>query len=185
MYQTRLMRSVPLVLAVAIFALGCPEKRAEPIDAGLSEVDAGFDAGAPIDAGPPPPATLEPVVSLGFADGGTATLTANAEIESPAAITVALPLKLKDFRLRLMDWRDQLVVSDDELLADGKTLLIKPAEPLKTGRSYSLVLDAELGPVITDETGRTFNDWELSFRVAGEIQPEKSEPKKSPKKKKK
>jgi hypothetical protein len=179
------MRSVIAVAALGFLVCGCPEKRLEPIDAGSPELDAGFDAGEPIDAGPPPPATLEPVVSLGFKDGGLATLTANAEIDPPATITIAIPIKLKDFRVRLMDWRDQLVVSDDELLADGKTLLITPTEPLKTGRGYSLILDSELGPVVTDEAGRTFNDWELAFRVAGEVQPDKSDPKKPLKKKKK
>lgn len=179
------MRSVILLATLGLVVCGCPDKRVEPIDAGLAEVvDAGHDAGAPVDAGPPPPATLEPVVTVSFKDGGTASLSANAEIDPPGTITIAIPLKLKDFRLRLMDWRDQLVVSDDELRSDGKTLVITPTEPLKTGRSYSLVLDAELGPVITDETGGTFNDWELAFRVAGEVQPEKPEPKKKPKKKK-
>ncbi|MFT3708449.1 MAG: hypothetical protein QM817_12425 [Archangium sp.] len=179
------MRSVIAVAAVGFLVCGCPEKRVETIDAGLPEIDAGLaDAGEPVDAGPPPPATLEPAVTVGFKDAGTATLIANAEIDSPATITIAIPIKLKDFRLRLMDWRDQIVVSDDELMADGKTLLVTPAEPLKTGRSYSLILDSELGPVVTDESGRTFNDWELAFRIAGEVQPDKSDPKKPLKKKK-
>lgn len=184
MYQALLMRSVLGILAIAILTLGCPEKRVEPIDAGSPVEDAGVDAGEPIDAGPPPPATLDPQVIATFADGGVAPLTANAEIEVPKTISVSLAIKLKDFRLRLMDWRDQIVTSDDELLADGKTLLITPTEPLKTGRSYSLVLDAELGPVVTDESGRTFNDWELAFRIAGEVQPDKADPKKQQKKKK-
>jgi hypothetical protein len=184
-YQALVIRSVIALAAVGLVVCGCPEKRAEVIDAGaVAEVDAGLDAGEPFDAGPPPPATLDPVVTVGFADGGVGPLSANAEVDVPRTLTVAIPLKLKDFRLRLMDWRDQVVVSDDELLADGKTLLVTPAEPLKTGRSYTLVLDAELGPVVTDESGRTFNDWELGFRVAGEVQPDKPEPKKPLKKKK-
>lgn len=179
------MRSVPGVLAVAVLMLGCPEKRTEPIDAGQPEIDAGFDAGEPIDAGPPPPATLEPIVTVGFTDGGTMLIAANAEIELPKTITIAIPIKLKDFRVRLMDWRDQIAASDDELLADGKTLLVTPTDPLKTGRSYTLVLDAELGPIVTDELGRTFNDWDLQFRIAGEVQPDKPAPKqKKPLKKK-
>lgn len=181
------MRSVIAVVGLGILVCGCPEKRVETtVDAGTPELDAGFaDAGAPEDAGPPPPATLEPVVTIGFKDGGTESLIANAEIDPPVSITIAIPIKLKDFRVRLMDWRDQIVVSDDELMADGKTLLVTPAEPLKTGRAYSLILDSELGPVVTDESGRTFNDWELAFRIAGEVQPDKSDPKKPLKKKKK
>ena len=96
--------------------------------------------------------------------------------------TVVLPAKLKDFRLRLMDWADKLVVSDDELQADGVTWVLTPAEPLKSGRSYTLKLDAELGPVITDEAGGTWNDWELPFHLTGDVQPEPSAKKKPSKK---
>ena len=84
----------------------------------------------------------------------------------------------------MLDFRDQVVVSDDELTPDGRTYVITLSEPLKAGRSYTLVLDAELGPVVTDDSGGTWNDWELAFRIAGEIQPEPGAPKK-PKKQKK
>ena len=58
--------------------------------------------------------------------------------------------------------------------------------PLKTGRGYNLVLDAELGPIVTDDSGGTWNDWELAFRIAGDVQPEPVAGKKpQPKKKKK
>jgi hypothetical protein len=75
------------------------------------------------------------------------------------------------------------VVSDDELLGDGKTYLITPSEPLKSGRNYTLKLDADLGLVITDETGGTWNDWELPFHMTGDVVPEPSAKKPGKKKK--
>ncbi|MFO0600343.1 MAG: hypothetical protein U0228_33850 [Myxococcaceae bacterium] len=171
---------------LALFS-GCPDKAADaPIDAGTDaaglDVDAGFDAGV-IDAGP---AVLEPTVTATLADGGTIEVKANSEIEPTRKLTIGLGVKLKDFRLRLMDWRDQLVVSDDEVSTDGRTLTISLPESLKAGRSYSLVLDAELGPVVTAESGASFNDWDLAFRIAGEVEPEPAAPgKKKPAGKKK
>jgi hypothetical protein len=175
------MRSVWLSLLVML--LGCPEKPKPPeivvIDAGPIEVDAG----APVDAGPPLPSSLEPTVIAAFRDGGTTPVTAKSEIDPATSLSVSLPIKLKDFRIRLLDFRDQVVVSDDELSADGRTYVITLPEPLKTGRGYTLVLDAELGPVVTDDLGGTWNDWELDFRIAGEVQPEPGAAKK-PKNKK-
>ena len=106
-----------------------------------------------------------------------------AEIDAATTLTVSLPIVLKDFRIRLLDWREQIVVSDDELLSDGKTYVITLPEPLKTGRGYTLTLDAELGPVVTDDSGGTWNDWELAFRIAGDVQPEPSAKKPGKKKK--
>lgn len=173
------MRPILAILAAGAVLTACPEKRVESIaDSGLEPRDAGV-----IDAGHPEPLSLEVTVSAVFSDGGVTELKANAEIEPAQSIQVTLPIKLKDFRIRLLDWRDQLVVSDDELDPSGRTLTIALPEPLKTGRSYRLILDAELGPVVTDEAGAIFNDWEMPFRVAGEIVPET--PVKVPRKKKK
>lgn len=179
MYQCRSMRSV-IVVSGLLLLVGCPAqtvKIPEVVDAAVAELDAG-----PIDAGPPVPASLEPTVTAGLPDGGVVAVTAKAELDAPTSLTITLPIKLKDFRIRLLDWRDQLVVSDDELMADGLTYLISLPTPLKTGRPYSLVLDAELGPIVTSEIGGTFNDWELEFRVAGEIVPD-PQSKNAPKKK--
>lgn len=177
------MRTILVILAACAVLTACPEKRVEAAlaDSGL-EPDAGIDAGV-IDAGPTAPASLEITVAAVTRDGGVTELKANAETEPASSIQVTLPIKLKDFRIRLLDWRDQLVVSDDELDPSGRTLTIALPEPLKTGRSYRLILDAELGPVVTDEAGAIFNDWEMPFRVAGEVVPEA--PVKALKKKKK
>lgn len=159
-----------MLLGSLVFMAGCPASRGST-DAAVD--DAGVDASvAIVDAGPPPPADLEPGVTVTQKDGGTVVVAANAQVEDAIALTVVMPARLKDFRLRLMDWTDKVVVSDDALQADGVTWVLTPAEPLKSGRDYTLKLDAELGPVITDEAGGTWNDWELSFHLAGEIAPE-------------
>ena len=177
------MRSAFWVLLLVLAA--CPAEVQKPvvIDAGLPAVEV-IDAG-PIDAGPPIPSSLEPTVVAGFPDGGTAEVIAKAEIEPATSLTISLPTRLKDFRIRLIDYRDQIVTSDDELLGDGRTLVIQLPEPLKTGRGYTLALDSELGPIVTDESGGTWNDWELAFRIAGDVLPEAGAKKKPPKKKKK
>lgn len=178
------MRSVWPVLVVLLM-VACPAEKPVVIDAGPPVVEV-IDAGPAVDAGPPPPSSLESTqVTATFTDGGTVALTSKAEIDPATALTISLPIKLKDFRIRLLDWREQIVVSDDELMADGRTYVITLKEPLKTGRGYNLTLDAELGPVITDDTGGTWTDWELAFRIAGEVQPEPSAVKKKPGKKKK
>lgn len=173
--------SVGAVTIIAICVSGCPAERSQPgeaPDAAFSEL---IDAGV-VDAGP---ATLEPTVSAQLGDGGVLPVAHRSEIDPATALTVTLPRPLKDFRLRLLDHREQVVVSDDELAADGLTYRIVPAKPLQTGRSYQLVLDAELGPVVTDQTGGTFEDWLLEFRILGEVQPDPPPPGKKPAKKKK
>lgn len=170
-----------LVLGSAVLLVACPRSTSE-VDAAV--LDSGTDASVEVvDAGPPLPATLEPQVIASQKDGGTAAITANANLDEVAALTISMPIKLKDFRIRLMDWQDKIVVSDDELLADGKTYLLTPSEPLKAGRSYTLKLDADLGVIVTDETGGTWNDWELPFRMSGEAVPEPSAKKPGKKKK--
>lgn len=173
------MRSVWVVLGLLLAA--CPAELPK-FDAGVALFE--IDAGPPVDAGPPAPSSLEPTVIAAFSDGGSTTVTASSAIDSATALTVSLPIRLKDFRLRLIDHREQVVASDDELMADGRTYVITLPEPLKTGRGYTLVLDAELGPIVTDDSGGTWNDWELAFRIAGDVQPEPSA-KKNPKKRKK
>ena len=170
-------------LGLVVVLAGCPAEVPRALAVVMDAGPVELDAGSPIDAGPPPPASLEPVVRASFRDGGFAQVTAKSEIDQATSLTISLPIKLKDFRIRLVDFREQIVVSDDELVADGKTLIITPAEPLRTGREYTLVLDSELGPIVTDDSGGTWNDWELAFRIAGDVQPEPGALKRKPKKK--
>lgn len=158
-------------ISVALGALGCParDESTPPIpDAGSVQEDAGVDAGV-TDAGPQ---SLATTITANFADGGAQALEPNVAIDAPASLMLRLPKRLKDFRVRLMDHQDKVVTSDDALSADGLEYLLTPAEPLKTGRRYTVLLDAELGPVVTDEAGATFDDWELPFTITGDVQPD-------------
>jgi hypothetical protein len=168
------------ILGLGLVLIGCPAKVVGVVDSGPSVAEV-IDAGI-VDAGPPMPVSMEPVVTAGLADGGTIGVTSKEPIDAPKTLTIALPTKLKDFRFRLVDWRDQVVVSDDELLGDGRTYVIALPEPLKTGRRYTLSLDAEVGAVVTAESGQTVQDWELDFVIAGDVVPEPGSAKKKPKK---
>ena len=73
-------------------------------------------------------------------------------------------------------------LSDEEARAEdgGMSYRIVLAAPLKSGRSYTLSVESELGHEITDFSGRGYRDVRVGLRVRGE--PE-AEPKKKPGKK--
>jgi hypothetical protein len=159
------------ILGLGLVLIGCPSSVVESVDSGplfVDLLDAGvFGAGLSSVS-----LAMVPVVTAGLVDGGTIELASKAQIDAPKTLTIAMPAKLRDFRFRLVDWRDQVVTSDDELLSDGRTYVITLPEPLKTGRHYTLSLDAELGAVVTAESGQTIPDWDLDFSVAGDVVPE-------------
>lgn len=179
-------RAAAGLVALAVLS-GCPEEKPAEIDAGAPvTIDAGVVA-EPVDAGPPPPLRLEFVVTA-KTDGGEEALEfadGVAELESTSGLALTTPVRLHDYRVRLFDWADQAVASDDtaELSDAGLAYRIELVEPLKTGRRYTLVVDAELAPEIGDEAGRHYDDVRLGLKVRGEIVPDK--PAKKPGKKKK
>ncbi|MEW5737404.1 MAG: hypothetical protein AB1938_00675 [Myxococcota bacterium] len=169
---------------------GCPsEPRRDVADAAAIEVDAGrSDAGGQVlDAGPPAPLRLEFAVSVG-SDGGEEPVSfvdGAAEIDPVSVLVLTTPVRLSDYRVRLFDWADQVVVSDDSAAPGDAGVVYRIAlpQPLKTGRRYSLVVDAERAPEISDEAGRHYDDVRLSLKIRGEIQPDT--PAKKPGKKRK
>jgi hypothetical protein len=140
--------------------------------------DAGADAGASaealavdaVDAAVSAP--VGPGLEAALPDGGFFVVSVSEPVELPSRLVVRLPVRLRDGRLRLMDWQDKVVPSDDTLSSDGLTYEIVPLEPLKSGRSYTVLLDAEVGGAVTDESGATLDDWALTFTVAGELEPD-------------
>lgn len=166
---------------------GCPSDRREVPDAAVEVmVDAGAAEASVVDAGPPAPLHLEFTVKA-RSDGGEEALTfidGAAELEPVTKLSLATPARLKDYRVRLFDWADQAVVSDDaaELTDAGLEYRIELPQPLKTGRRYSLVIDAEFAPQLADEAGRHYDDVRLSLKIRGEIQPD-NKPAKKPGKK--
>lgn len=181
----------------SLLVVGCPKPPEAPIDAG-SPVDAGelVDAGLePIDAGPP---TLRFTMRFTFVDGGMLetdqdgaqlsdpTQSAPGLVLEPAqSLTLAFPDRLDDVRVRVMDWTDAVVASDDEAVAPdaGFTYRITFAQPLKSGRSYSLLIDSEAHDTFTDSKGRVFDEVRKSFKISGEVQPESGAPAKKKRKK--
>lgn len=155
------------LVALGLVFLGCPSRPGDlapaALDAGAAEADAGYDAGGP--------APFVPVVTVTWEDGGVATVGARDAIEPPRSVAVRLPRRLKDGRLRLMDHEDKVVASDDSLSADGLGYEIAPAEPLRRGRTYTLLLDAEVGAAVADEAGVALDDWEFAFVIAGDPEP--------------
>lgn len=174
------MRLVRATLVVLLL-VGCPKPVEAPIDAGAPEVDAGFDAG--VDAGLPP---LSFTFELETVDAGTISgLDAGMIIDPLKAIVVSFPVPLDDVRLRVMDWNDAVVASDDESTTDGGlTYRIVFVAPLKTGRGYSLLIDAETGDTFRDARGAQYDEVRVPLRIGGEVQAEPGAPLKKKRKKK-
>ncbi len=185
------MRRSPLVLVVLAAFTGCPRGKA-PADAGVDaaiESDAGVagdagaaagagDAGAAQDAGVDGgagPAELTFSAELLLADGGTASLPMGprVEIEPLAGFTLHFGVELTDYRVRVIDGADQVVPSDDEAHdtdagTDYQAHFLKPLRPAHT---YHLQIDAQNGPEIGDQTGRTYRDVDLELKTLGQPEP--------------
>lgn len=154
---------------VALALAGCSSRKADvPPEAPAAAVDAG--AGDVEDAGPPMPQHLEFAVEVdgapvAFEDGA-------AEVDAGTSLRLTTPVQLKDYRVRLLDWEDKVVTSDDEaeVSTAGTSYRVSLPAPLATGRRYTLMVDASVGPVATDVAGREFDDVRLTLRVRGEVQ---------------
>lgn len=161
---------------------GCPKPQVvEAVDASVPEVDAGVDAG--MDSGSE---ALGFAIELETIDAGSiAGLDAGTTIEPVRAITLTFPSALDDVRFRVMDWNDAVVPSDDESTVDGGlTYRIVFVQPLKTGRSYSLLIDAETKDTFADERGHQYDELRIPFRISGDVQSEPGAPAKKKKRKK-
>lgn len=153
----------------------------EMVDLGVEAGTGILPDGGPSDAGalPRPPAVDLVVVS---ADGGrTAVVAADGgvglELEPAKGIELWITPRLRTPRIRLFDWNQQLVESDDTELtpegavASGLGYHIELLEPLRAGRSYTLRIDSEIGPMLLDEAGTELNELRLSLKVLGEPEP--------------
>lgn len=158
-------------------------------DAGLTGSGGLPDAG-PVALGPPDAGPRElPIALLAWQlDGGLAgpfdgAGGSPAELGTAARLLVQLPA-LTDVRVRLFDEADRVLPSDDVLEpADGGLeVRIELAKPLRPGASYRLVVDAQLGAVISGPAGARFQDQELALKVLGTPEPEPKPGKKPGKK---
>jgi hypothetical protein len=159
-------------LALATTCAKAPVTNKE--DAATTSIDAGVAVSAEtiVDAG-----LLRFAVVLSVrGDAGPESIADSGELEPTAALSVWVPLRLKDFRVRLFDDHDQLVPSDDTVTdADaGIDYQLELLQPLRAGRRYSLLVDAEVGSVIIDEQGRAWDDVRVDLKVRGEPQSDDS-----------
>lgn len=180
---------VKLLLVVSsLLAIACPSKR----DAESA------DAGAPVEV-PDASVALEPFALrlTGYfsppADGGDssdagATLTTIIE-PNPDDPPLVPPLRellvetsrpLRDWRLRVFDEADRVIVSDDtyEETPEGLRYRFSFPEPLKTGYAYTLMLDAQTGATAVELDGEPIPDQRLLFKIEGEKQKPPPPPKK-------
>ena len=150
---------------------GCPERTGAPIDADSGFPDAAIEL---IDAGPPlPPVPRELAIEM-FADGGVETIDGVTAIDPVTELAVRINVPLTDYRLRIFDESDKQLPSDDQASsADGgiEYRIVFP-EPLRTGRKYTLLINAQTGTVLDDSAGRPYRDLEMKLLVRGEKQPE-------------
>jgi hypothetical protein len=171
-----------LWVAVLVLLTACPSRspKSTEVDAGLAdaaiEVDAGAgDAG--VDAGALDASVAFAVALFVETDGGMLDpvdlVQSAATIDVAQVIQVQTSVDLRDYRVRLFDWAEQIVPSDDVATRDGGlSYRIGLLQPLRPGRTYTLVIDADLGPTMVDPNGRPLDDVRLSLSVRGEIQPE-------------
>jgi hypothetical protein len=180
-WYSGLVRRLILAVGISVF-VACP-KPSEPVDAGApvvvadASVDAGqIDGSTAADAGDAGPPRFSFALSA-RSDAGVETITVvneAAELDSASSLKLEIPVKLKDFRVRLFDDHEQVVPSDDVADVDdaGVRYQADLLQPLRSGRAYTLMIDAEVGPELRDDLGRAWDDVRLSLKVRGEIQPE-------------
>ncbi len=149
---------------------GCPSKTgpdASVADAGAPIADAGA-ASEPVDAGPPQPAELGLIVTAQLGDGGVEVVS--SEVDPVKSLDVWIPVVLPDYRLRVFDESDKVVPSDDQARETdgGIDYTISFVEPLRSGRTYRLTVEAQLGSALDG-----FKDAEVMMKVRGQLEPDK------------
>jgi hypothetical protein len=161
--------------ALALALAACPGNKAKVVaDGGQPEAP---DAGAGAADASPPALKLE--VRYQTSDAGLALVdfaaaAAAATIEPTSQLEVSTNIGLQNYRIRLFDEVDRVVVSDDQMEEPGDKVLyrIQLPTPLKPGHKYALVVDAQAGSAIADSAGRLYPDQRLELVVAGAREPD-------------
>lgn len=192
------MRSTTLQMAMLVLALacwGCPARRDSAPqgdastggdDSGVDLLDAGSEAGAAAAADASIPSSspssargIDVELTVEAIDGGRTTLTlaglgldAGAfEIEPARRIELRLSPRPQNPRIRLFDWTEQIVESNDTGLSSGDDPIyayrIEALEPLQAGRTYVLTVDSELNRRLLDASGSPLEEVRMSLKVVG------------------
>jgi hypothetical protein len=157
----------------AALLTGCPDKTSEAPDSGPTTATAVPDAG---------PQAVVFTLQYQSPDGGMALIPLALEekplVESTSDLELRSTLKLRNYRIRLMDEADRAMVSDDSATEsdDGLVYRIHLPQPLKTGYSYTLVVDAQTGSAFQDSLGRDVDDLRAAFQIAGDKEKPKPPP---------
>ncbi|MCY1041714.1 hypothetical protein OV208_10350 [Corallococcus sp. bb12-1] len=179
----RLFRRTGLAVLCGLTAAlltGCPDKTPQaPLDGGVTGTSATPDAA---------PAAVSFTLQYQAPDAGLALIPLAMEekplVEQTSDLELRSTLPLKNYRVRLMDEADRAMISDDSVTEADTGLIyrIHLPQPLKTGYSYTLVVDAQTGTAFQDSLGRDVEDLRAAFQIAGDK--EKPRPPPPPAKKK-
>ncbi|RKH59756.1 hypothetical protein [Corallococcus llansteffanensis] len=159
----------------AALLTGCPDKTPDTavVDGGVTGTPAAQDAG---------PDTAVFTLQYQAPDAGLALIPLALEekplIEQTSDLELRSTLPLKNYRVRLMDEADRAMISDDSVTEadDGLVYRIHLPQPLKTGFSYTLVVDSQTGSAFQDSRGRDVEDLRAAFQVAGDKEKPKPPP---------
>ena len=179
----RARRSLLVLTACAVASLGCPDRHQSslPLDAG-GEGDAGRDVGGAQSSDAAVSQALRVWITSSADDGGRLSLASDSgtfELEPTRVLELRFTPRPKNPRIRLFDWNDRLVESDDTVLTlDGPDFgyRIDLPEPLQPGRTYILGIDSEVGPKLLDQAGDPLEDVRVPLKVLGEPKPDKTAP---------
>lgn len=134
---------------------------------------AGAEGPGEVEAAPPAPPPPEPVPAEAFAvapEGDRQPLPPEEEtggVSRGASFEVRSPLAFRTVRVRLLDGRDRVVPSRDQVtIGQGTVVRIAPEEPLAEGGGYRILVDDPHGPLVRDIEGRGWLLREFRFRVA-------------------
>lgn len=150
----------------AALLTGCPDKTPQaPVDGGSTSATATPDAA---------PEAVAFTLQYQAPDAGLALIPLSLEekplVEPTSDLELRSTLPLRNYRVRLMDEADRAMVSDDSVTEsdDGLVYRIHLPQPLKTGYSYTLVVDAQTGTAFQDSRGRDVDDLRAAFQIAGD-----------------
>lgn len=190
--RSTLQMAMLLVLALACW--GCPARRdiaqqqvdasAGGDDSGVDLLDAGSEAREAADASIPSSSLsrargIDVELTVEAVDGGRTTLTLTglgldagaSEIEPTRLLELRLSPRPQSPRIRLFDWTEQIVESNDTGLSSDDDPIyayrIEALEPLHAGRTYILTVDSELGGRLLDASGSPLEEVRIPLKVVG------------------
>lgn len=165
------MRALQLLLLVTAAVLPACRQAPPP------EEPPGAGGEIPPPEPPPPPEPVEaPFEATAVqTDGSRVALDEGGRttLPPPERIELGSEIAFREVRVRLLDAQDRLVPSTDTMtIGQGTQVRLVPVEPLETGKSYKLRVDALEGSGPIDIEGTDYLPRTIAFTVE---EPEKDE----------